>query len=145
LRHPPTSLRRFKSRHFSVELELQLLSFFLRKPACHLWKYGPVHQEFVPIPGELFGRARFCENSMQSLTNIVRIGPIGRRGIVSAEWFCLRLGVAEEVLLGGLRHGLTNFRSFRIDSSIRQQNITCLACPTVITDIQWLPRDRGKI
>jgi hypothetical protein len=48
---------------------------------------------------------------VQSRTNLVRIGAIGRRHRVGFEQFSLRL-VFEQVLLGGSCHGLRGFHRF---------------------------------
>jgi hypothetical protein len=90
--------------HLSLELEPQLRAFVLRQPAGHVRKDGPVHQEFVPVPGKLFRSPRFGQYLVQPRTNVVQIGPVGRRGRVGVEQFGLLVSL-EQVLLGRTCHG----------------------------------------
>jgi hypothetical protein len=91
--------RRFQSRHLGVELEPQLLGFLLGQPAGHVRKDRPIKQGLVRIPRKLFRRAGFGQNLVQPGADLVRIGPIGRRGHVGFEQFGLRVSL-EQVLLG---------------------------------------------
>src|SRR5208282_322384 len=91
--------RRFQPRHLGVELESKLGGFLLGQPAGHVRKDRPVKQDLVRIPRKFFRRAGFGQNLVQPGADLIRIGPIGRRGRVGFEQFGLRVGL-EQVLLG---------------------------------------------
>ena len=78
-------LRRFQPRHLGVEVESQLGGFLLGQPAGHVRKDRPVKQDLVRLPRKLCGRAGFGQNLVQPRADLVRIGPIGRRGRIGSE------------------------------------------------------------